>query len=418
MTVQNKLIPEFGPLKNVRVLCSGSIVAMPHAATMMADFGAEVIQLERPGVGDTYRGLAPFAKHGDKRVSTSWAQDARNRLSMNLEVDLKIPEVKEIFMELIKKSDIFLENMVWLDKFGIYDEELLAANPKLVIVHISGYGRPQFGGDKEVVDRASYDMIGQAYGGSLWLNGDPDRAPSVTKPWTNDYLSAMTACFGALAAYISAQQTGKGQVVDVAQFEAQARVTSDTIVSYTEAGVLRGRTGSKAAAFQPYGLFESKDGRFVAIGSFGPAVYKRFVQVIGLDPEFYNFKECSSSVEAVASPKGKELDAKITAWCKARDAKEIVAIVNKAKVGCAIVASAPDVVADPHWLDRQDIIEYEDQTLGKKIKAFGVIPKMSGTPGQVWRGAPTMGQDTQLVLKKLLGYSDEKIGQLQAKKLV
>lgn len=418
MNRPNKLIPDFGPLKNVRVLCTGSIVAMPHAATLLADFGAEVIQTERPGIGDTYRCLAPFAKNGDKTVSASWAQDARNRLSMNLELDLNIPEVKDIFMDLIKQTDIFMENMVWLDKFGINDEELLAANPKLVIVHVSGYGRPQFGGLADVADRASYDMIGQAYGGFLWLNGDPDRPPMLTKPWTNDYISAMNAVIGALMGYINAQTTGKGQVVDVAQFEAMGRMLSDTIVSYTEAGVTRGRTGTKAAAFQPYGLFESQDGKYVAIATFGPAVYKRCLKIMGIDPDYYSFKECSTSIDAVNSPKGKELDAKIVAWCKSRPAQEIVDIVNKAKVGCAQVNTPADVVNDPHWLQRGDIIEYEDPELGKTIKAFGVVPKMSGTPGQVWRGAPTMGQDTDAILTKLLGYDQARIQTLRDKNLI
>ena len=167
-----------------------------------------------------------------------------------------------------------MENTVWLDKFGINDQLLLETNPRLVIVHVSGYGRPEFGGDPAVCDRASYDMIGQAYSSFMNLNGDTDRPPMLTKPWTNDYISALTAAFGALSAYISAKETGKGQVVDVAQFEAMARILSDTLVSYTEAGVLRGRAGTNATAFQPYGLFKSKDDRYVAIGAFGPAVYK------------------------------------------------------------------------------------------------------------------------------------------------
>jgi Predicted acyl-CoA transferases/carnitine dehydratase len=413
-----KIIPDFGPLKNVRVLCTGSIVAMPHAASLFADFGAQVIQIERPGVGDTYRGLAPFAKHDGKTVSTSWAQDARNRLSLTMEVNLNIPEIKEIFMGLIKETDIFLENMVWLDKLGINDEEMLKVNPKLVIIHISGYGRPQFGGVPEVADRASYDMIGQAYGGFMWLNGDPDRPPMLTKPWANDYISAMNAVIGGLCAYVHAKETGQGQVVDVAQFEAMGRMLSDTIVSYTEAGITRERSGTKAAAFQPYGLFETKDKRFVAIGTFGPAVYKRCIVALGLDPEYFNFKECSSSLEAVASPKGRELDLKIQEWCKGKDAAEIVEIINKAKVGCSVVNTPADVVNDPHWIGREDIIEYEDQTLGKKIKAFGIAPKLSATPGKVWRGAPTMGQDTDKILKELLGYDEAKIKELKEKKLI
>lgn len=419
MNERKKIIPDFGPLKNVRVICSGSIVAMPHAANLMADFGAEVINIERPGAGDTYRGLAPFAKNGDKKVSTSWAQDARNRMSMTMNLDLNIPEIKEIFMTLIKDADIFMENLVWLEKYGIKDEELLKANPKLVIVHVSGYGRPQFGGDPKICDRASYDMIGQAFSSYMHLNGDPEPAPPMlTKPWTNDYISALTAVFGALAAYISAQQTGKGQVVDVAQYEAMGRILSDTIISYTEAGILKSRTGTNATAFQPYGLFKSKDERWVAIGAFGPGVYTRFIKAIGLDVEYYTFKECASSPAAVSSEKGVELNEKSKQWCLCRTAEEIEEIINKAKVGCSIVMTAEDVVSNPHWLDREDIIEYKDETLGKTIKAFGFAPKFSDTPGQVWRGAPTVGQDNEKILKELIGYDDKKIEELKAKELI
>lgn len=312
-----------------------------------------------------------------------------------------------------------MENLVWLDKYGISDELLLEVNPKLVIVHVSGYGRPQFGGLPEVCDRASYDMIGQAYSGFLFLNGDKDRPPTVSKPWVNDYQAALHAVFAALSGYIYAQKTGKGQSIDVAQFEAGARIMSDTFVSYTEANVIRTRSGaSKAEAFQPYGLFQTRDGAYVAIGAFGPAVYNRFIKAIGLDLEYYNFKDCASSPQAVASEKGKELDRKTVEWVAARSCAEVVEAMAKAKVGCAKVYTAADAVADPHWLDRGDIIEYEDQTLGKKIKAFGIVPKFSETPGQVWRGAPTIGQDTEAILRKVLGYSAEKIADLKKKKLI
>ncbi len=418
MKKQNKLIPDFGPLKNVRVLSTGSIVAMPHAANMMADFGAEVINIERPGMGDSYRGLAPFIDYEGKKVSTSWAQDARNRLSMTLELDLNVPEIKEIFLGLIKESDIYMENMVWLDKFGINDELLFEANPKLVIVHVSGYGRPQFGGIPEVCDRASYDMMGQAYSSFMNLNGDTDRPPMLTKPWTNDYISALTAVFGALSAYIHAQETGEGQVVDVAQFEAMGRILSDTIVSYTEAGVLKSRTGTNATAFQPYGLFKSQDDRWVAIGAFGPSVYKRFVKAIGLDVEYYNFKDCASSEKAVFSDKGRELDRLSREWCLTNTADEIVELLNNFKVGCARVNTAEDVVTDPHWIDRGDFVEYEDQTLNKTIKAFGIVPKMSETPGEVWRGAPSIGQDNEKILSQLLGYSEDKMKELEDKGII
>lgn len=413
------VVPEFGPLAGVRVISCGSIVAMPHAANLLADFGAEVIHIERPGVGDTFRGLGPFAEHNGKKVSTSWAQDARNRLSMTLEVDLNIPEIKELFLGLVKQSDIFMENLVWLDKYGITDELLLETNPKLVIVHVSGYGRPQFGGMPEVCDRASYDMIGQAASGMMFLNGDKDRPPTIAKPWANDYQAALTTVFGALVGYTYALKTGKGQSIDVAQFEAAARILCDNIVSYTEANVLRTRTqASKADAFQPYGLFQDKNGDYVVIGIFGPAVYARFIKAAGFDLDYFTFKECSAGIPTVNSPKGQELNRKVQEWVASKTADEVVAILGKAKVGCNKVYSAADAVNDPHWIDRGDIIEYEDQTLQKKIKAFGVVPKFDKTPGKVWRGAPTIGQDTESILTTILGYSADKIQSLKEKKYI
>jgi len=413
------LIPEFGPFAGMRVITSGSLVAMPHAANMLADFGAEVIHIERPNVGDTWRFMPPFAAHGDKQVSTSWAQDARNRLSMTLELDLKIPEVKEVFMGLIKEADAFMENMVWLDKYGISDEELLKVNPKLIIVHVSGFGRPQFGGVPEVCDRASYDMMGQAYSGFMHLNGDPEPAiPALGKPWLNDYISGLTTLFGILAAYVEVMKTGKGQVVDVAQFEANARIMADTYVSYTEANVLRTRTGSKSAAFQPYGLFLDKNGDHVAIGAFGGGVYARFIKALGVDPEYYNFKDCAATPAALSSDKGKELDQYITKWVGEHTAREVVEQMAKFKVPCSKVNTAKDVVDDPHWIDRGDFIKYNDQTIQKDIKAFGVIPKMSETPGKVWRGAPSLGQDTEDILAKILNYTPEQVKELKEKGLI
>ncbi len=412
------IIPEYGPFAGMRVLDSGSLIAMPYCGTLLADFGAEVIHIERPGVGDTLRVLAPFASEDGKQVSTSWVQDGRNKLSMSLELNLNHPEVKEVFMGLIKQSDVFMENMVWLDKLGIHDDELLEANPKLIIAHISGYGRPEFGGDPAVCDRASYDMIGQAFSGWMNLNGWPETEPVVAKPWLNDFVSAMCAVFGILAAYINVQKTGKGQVVDIAQFEAMAMYACDTYTSYSMIGNNRGRTGNKSAAFQPYGLFKSKDDYWVAVGAFGPGVYKRAIQGFGFDLDYFNYKDCSSGPEAVSSEKGKELDAKVTEWCLARTAQEIEDAMAAVKVPCSRVNTGKDCLENEHFKSRGDWVTYEDQTLGKEVTAFGVAPKMSETPGKVWRGAPTLGQDTEDILKTILGYDDAKIADLKEKKLI
>ena len=312
-----------------------------------------------------------------------------------------------------------MENLVWLGKLGITDQLLLEANPKLVIVHVSGFGTPAFGGVSEVCDRASYDIIGQAYSGFMSLNGEPEpRPPVVSGPWLNDYITALHAVFAALTGYVNAQRTGKGQSVDVSQYESSARLLSDTFVAYLAKGAMKKRTGSKAVAFQPYGLFKSKDDSYVAIGAFGPGVYNRFLQAIGLDPEYYTFKECAASPAAVASEKGRELDRKTIEWVAGRTADEAVDAIAKFKVGCSKVYQAADAVKDPHWIDRGNFIDYEDQTIGKNIKAFGVVPKFDRTPGQVWRGAPQIGQDTDSILSELLGYDADKINSLREKKLI
>ena len=409
------IIPQYGPFAGMRVIDSGSLIAMPYCGTLLADFGAEVIHIERPGMGDTLRHLAPFATVNGKTVSTSWVQDGRNKLSMTLELNLNHPEVKEVFMDLIRQADVFMENMVWLEKLGIRDEDLLAANPRLVIAHISGYGTPAFGGLPEYCDRASYDMIGQAFSGWMHLNGDAEGDPVVAKPWLNDFVSAMSAVFGILAAYINVLKTGKGQVVDVAQFEAQAMYMCDTYTSYTMARNIRGRTGNKSAAFQPYGLFKSKDGCDVALGAFGPGVYRRVIQALGFDPEYFNYQDCSSGVEAVASEKGRELDARIIRWCAEHTAQEIEDTMAAQKVPCSRVNTARDCVEHEHFRSRGDWVTYRDQTTDSDVTAFGVAPKLSETPGNIWRGAPALGQDTDTILKTLLGYDDDQIAALREK---
>ena len=418
MSDRKFIIPEYGPFAGMRAVCAGTLLAMPFAATMLADFGVEVIQIERPGVGDTQRLLAPFAELNGKTVSAAWAQESRNKLAMTLELNLKHEEVKEIFYGLIREADIFMENMVWMDKLGVYDEELLKVNPKLVIVHVSGLGHKEFGGLPNVCNRASYDMIGQAFSGWLNLQGDPDRPPVIAKPYLNDYVSAFSALFAALSGYIYAQKTGEGQVVDVAQFEAMAKCMSSTYTAYTMLGTVTERTGNASPSFQPYDIFLSRDGFYVALGAFGPGVYNRCIPAMGLDLDYFNYKDCSYDAEALASPKGRELNAAVTAWCVSHDAQEIESIMETARVPCSRVNTAKSAYENGHFRSRGDWIKYEDQTTGAEVEAFGIAPKMSKTPGRVWRGAPSMGQDTENILKTILGYDDAKIAELREKKLI
>ena len=204
----------------------------------------------------------------------------------------------------------------------------------------------------------------------------------------------------------------------VAQFEAMAQYMCGVYTTYTMTGKNTERTGNYQPNFQPYNLFRSKDGFLVAIGAFGPGVYNRCIPAMGLDVEYFNFKDCSAGPAAVASPKGQELNQAVIDWAASHTAQEIESIMEGARVPCATVNTAKSAYENEHFRSRGDWIKYIDQTTNSEVEAFGIAPKMSVTPGQVWRGAPSMGQDTTDILKTILGYSDEKIAELKEKNLI
>lgn len=426
------LIPAYGPLSGMRVLMTGSIVAAPFAASILAEFGAEVIHVERPGVGDPYRSQAPVLTHGaekpfaistpntpeSEKVSAGWMQEARNKLSFCLEVNLNIPEARDIFLSLIKSCDVWIENMVWLDKLGITDSMMLEVNPKLIIAHISGFGRPQFGGVPEECDRPSYDPIGQAEGGWMYINGHPEpQPPGYGASFINDYISALFCVSGVLMAYVHAQKTGQGQVVDVAQVECMSKCLNDTFLNYFTLGMVKERVGNKIPIFQPGNLFKTSDG-YLYLGAYGPAVYGRALKAMDIDIEKYPFMEAGASREAINSAVGKDLARIIEEWMAGRTSQEGMDQLRKFKVPCAIPRSAKDLAQSEHYQKRGNWVSYRDETLGKEVTGFGFAPKMSRSKPAVWRGAPRLGQDTEPIMKTLLGYSDAEVAALRGRGVI
>jgi crotonobetainyl-CoA:carnitine CoA-transferase CaiB-like acyl-CoA transferase len=411
--------PTFGPLSGIRVLLNGTVVAAPFTATMLSDFGAEVIALERPKMkGDPARHQKPQIEYEGKHISGAWMQNARNKLSFTLETNFNIPEAKEIFLSLIKNSDIWIENMVWIDKLGITDEMLLEVNPKLVICHINGYGRPRFGGDERQMNRPAYDPLGQSESGWALLQGWPDREPYYAQQYVGDYLVALFAVNGILMSYMNAQKTGKGQIIDSSLVEGWMRVMDDNFTLWTEKKFLKQRQGIKQTTYQPGGVFPTKDGKYINLGSYGATAYYKVLKGFGIDPEKFSYEKAGGSAEAVASPLGQELDATFAQFFMEHNAQEAIDILIDNKIGAAIVKTAEDVYKDEHWHKRGDWIKYTDQTLNKEVEAFGVYPKLSETPGKVWRGAPALGQDTQKIMTDLLGYSESEIEALKGKGVI
>ncbi|MCD6359067.1 MAG: CoA transferase [Dehalococcoidia bacterium] len=417
------LTPQFGSLQGVRVLQTATLIAVPHAGTMLADFGAELIQVENPGAGDTWRSFSPYIPGDGNKVSCVFAQEAHNRLSMELDMRInKNPLSREVFLGLIKVSDIWLENLVWLkQRYGITDELVREVNPQITIVHESGYGKPEFGGDPDRCWKAAYDLIGQSHGGWCHLVGEPKGTPTRIAPGSSDYVAAFSVSMGALMGYIDALETGKGQTIDVAQFEAIGRMLGDNFSRYFNLNEVPTRTGNRSLLYQPNNIFKASDG-YIAISVSEPDQFQRFLQAMaettGLNPDNYPWTEVNGSEKAINSPMGKELEKITTDWIGRHTKKEVDDLFVRHSVPSTPVCSAEDAANDPHWLQRGDFVECIDQTIQKKIKIGSPVPKFSQTPGRVWRGAPALGQDTEDILSRILNYTPEEINKLRAEKII
>ena len=410
MPTRSGLVPEaFGPLVGVKILSTGTLIAEPFAAPLAAACGAEVIQVEHPsGVVDPWRTLdAPLEVDG-KSVSTSFIQERRNARYITL--DLSTKDGRELFLRLVRTRDIWMESSKpgTYAKWGLGDEVVLEANPSLVVTHVSGYGQS---GHPDYLGRASYDMVGQAFGGLMYLTGFSDPEPPVrANPYTADYISALFALWSSLAAYIHRLRTGQGQVIDVAQFEAVHQVLAGTMVQYFSTGTLRRRTGNKSPAFQPYDTFPARDG-WVVLGAVG-AVFDRACRVVGLDP-----KTCAAARTDVSCAAGLEFDAHLRSWIAARSVDEVVRAFNAAQVACCPVMSAEDMAKDPHFEAREAHIEWEDLQVGH-VKGTGLAPKFSRTPGKIWRGSVPPGYDNDVVYRELLGLTTQELEDLKRRQVV
>jgi len=407
------LVPKFGPLEGVRVVSTGVLVAQPFIGTKLGEFGAEVIHVERPG-GDTFRTTAPLLTRGPRAHGCDEAEVAKNKLSMG--IDLSKARGIELLMALWKISDVWMESSApgTMERAGITSELALAINPALVIVRVSTYG--QFG-KEDYLGRPGYDALAQAYGGMMNITGDPSGPPQRAKTYTGDYITALTGWASTMMALWEVKKTGRGQVVDLAQFEAVAQTQGNCLPLYTGQGGMYGHTGNRAPGFQPYDTFHCSDG-WVFIGALGGAIYARVPKFLGLDPDEYCYDACSKDADAVNSEKGRELDRRLREYCASRTCREVELALNDAKIGCARVFTVRDQYSDEHYAAREMTVPVLDRQSGVPIRVYGVVPKMSLTPGRIWRGAPSIGEDTTDVLAKILRLGEPDIAKLYQEKVV
>ena len=403
---------QFGPLQGIRIISSGTLIAQPFAATMAAEMGAEVIQVERPETGDLWRTLEFPIKDSDQaNVAAAWVQDRRN--SHHITLDLSTGKGQELFLSLVAQADIWMEGSIpgTYAKWGLDDETVLKANPRIVIAHVSGYGQS---GHPDYLGRASYDFIAQAFGGMMNLTGFPDPEPPVrAAPWIGDHIATLFCLWSSLAGYIYAQRTGKGQVIDLAQYEAVHYILGGTMVAYFESGLERERSGNKAGWMQPYDAFQAKDGWVIicAVGN----VFNRVCPVLDLDPADPKWQIARGEPESVD---GIEFDAILRGWVEDRTVAEVVEIMNGVQVASCPMMTPKDMAENPHYQMRDMHIEWEDISLGRRVKGVGITPKFSLTPGEVWRGSVPLGHDNETVFTRLLGLGATEITELREQGVV
>ncbi len=407
------LVPPYGPLSGIRVLESARFVAGPWAATYLGEFGAEVVHVEGPPFAPPYadptRSLVPILGSGGPtdRVSESWVQYGRNKLSVGL--DVRRPRGRQVFLDLVRRSDVWIESSRpgTYDRLGLGDEEVWKANPRLTIVHVSGFGRT---GSPARVAAPSFDLSAQAYSGFLGLQGEPEPAPPMRAGTAlNDTVTGLGAATAALMGFVHAQRTGRGQAVDVAQYEMFFILLENLALDYFARGVVRGRYGTAHPRLHPYDVHRARDG-WVVVAAPTSESFRRLREAIGWDDAAYDDDAYRLAHRA-------PVDAAIARFCAERTRDELEAVGRAHDLAIERVRTIADLAQDPHYREREMFLEWEDPVAGR-VRGAGVAPKFSRTPGGVWRGAPWLGQDNVQVLSGLLGYPPAVIDELRREGVV
>ena len=390
-----------GPLTDLRVIEMGQLLAGPFCGQLLADFGAEVIKLEQPGVGDPMRDWGR-ERAGGKPV---WFPVlARNKKSATL--NAREADGQEIIRALVAKSDVLVENFRpgTMERWNLGWDELSRINPKLVMVRVSGYGQTG-----PYAARAGYGAIGEAMGGLRYVVGDPTTPPSRVGISIGDTLAATFAALGAMMALHNVERTGRGQMVDSAIYEAVLAIMESLVSEYDQGGFIRERTGSILPKIAPSNVYPTKDGRMIVIGANQDTVFGRLAKAMGR-PELADDERYSSHL--ARGEHQQQLDDLISEWTVTIDGGPLEIILEKAGVPAGNIYRVPEMLEDAHFKARDAIVRVMH---GKSdtIAMQNVMPKLSETPGVIRRSGPELGEHNDDVYKGLLGFDDAKIAKLK-----
>jgi formyl-CoA transferase len=396
--------PAHGPLSGLKVLEMGQLIAGPFAAKTLADFGADVIKIEPPGAGDPLRKWR-LLKDG---TSVWWQVQSRNKRSVAL--NLNEPSAQDIVRKLASECDVLIENFRpgALEGWGLSPDVLLQANPRLIVLRVSGYG--QTGPYR---DRPGFGVVAEAMGGLRHLTAEPGRVPVRVGVSIGDTLAALHGVIGILLALQERQRSGQGQVVDVALYEAVFNCMESLLPEYSAFGAVRGAAGSALPGIAPSNAYRCKDGLYALVAGNGDSIFKRLMGAVGR-PDLASDPALADNAGRVA--RVAELDAAIGEWAARHDVAEVLAALDAASVPAGRIYTVADIAADPHYQAR-GMLETVRMADGSELTVPGVVPKLSRTPGGHRRNAPDVGQDTDAVLREI-GLTPEQIDELRRRGVV
>ena len=387
------------PLAKLKVVEMGQLIAGPFAAKTLADFGADVIKIEPPKVGDALRKWR-LLKDG---TSVWWQVQSRNKRSLSL--DLRQAEAQDIVRTLVKEADILIENFRpgTLEGWGLDPEKLLELNPKLIVLRISGYG--QTGPYR---DKPGFGVVAEAMGGLRHLTAEPGRVPVRVGISIGDTLASLHGVIGILLALQERHNSGKGQIIDIALYEAVFNCMESLLPEYSAFGEVRQAAGSALPGIAPTNAYQCADGGYVLVAGNGDSIFKRLMTVIGRedlgnDPQLENN---DGRVKRVA-----ELDQAIGQWTKTVSTTKALEVLDSVAVPAGRIYTVADIASDPHYKARENIQTIQMQD-GTKLDVPGVIPKLSRTPGSIKTLAPDIGQNTDEILKSI-GLTNDQVASLK-----
>ena len=392
-------------LSGLRVLDLSRVLSGPFCTMILADLGAEVIKIEMPKVGNDTRTLGPFVK-GE---SMYFVNMNRNKYSLTL--DLKKDEGKQVFLDLVKKSDVVVENFKpsVMKKLGLDYEILKSYNPRIICASISGFGQTS-----KYAERAGYDIIGQAMGGIMSCTGWPDKPPSKVGTPIADILAGLFTTIGILASVIARNEMHKGQNIDVALVDSVISSLNTLVQIYLVTGKVPERVGNRYLFMAPFNTFKVKDG-WVVIGIGNYKLWRKFCEVLQRE-DLKNLGKYSSNKKRVEHYE--ELEKLVNDWIKDKSKHKVTKLLLENGIPASLVYDVEDIVNDENIVkDREMLVEMQHPTIGK-IKVVGSPIKMSETPPAFDFPAPLLGQQTKDILKNLLGYPDEKIEYLEKNSVI